>query len=211
MPFDIESKPDLYDTNVEINKGDVERKIGYFVENMLAKALSFSSQDVDDSNQSFIDFLDITCQLKMIPLHCIDLASAEAFCIFVNIFHCMLQHALLVTVPLHGPLNKRSIGHFMRCSCYEIGGDVFSLAELECRVLRGNMSPPVQLKPPFVEAPKKSKFYLDYALDFSDPKINFVLNYAMIPSNPSIPVYTLSILRVSYFIHVKDVFEVSLA
>ena len=79
----------------------------------------------------------------------------------------------------------------MRCSCYEIGGDVFSLAELECRVLRGNTSPAVQLKPPYVEATKKSKFYLDYALEFSDPKINFVINNAMAPSNPqSIPTHT---------------------
>ena len=79
----------------------------------------------------------------------------------------------------------------MRCSCYEIGGDVFSLAELECRVLRGNTSPPSQIKPPYVEAPKKSKFYLDYALEFVDPKINFVINNAISPSNPTtIPIYT---------------------
>jgi hypothetical protein len=30
---------------------------------------------------------------------------------------------------------KRSVTRFKRCSCYEIGGDVFSLAELECKEL----------------------------------------------------------------------------
>ena len=63
----------------------------------------------------------------------------------------------------------------MRTHCYEIGGDVFSLAELECCVIRGNMDRGIHLKAPFVREPKKSRAHYTYALDQIDPRINFVL------------------------------------
>ena len=63
----------------------------------------------------------------------------------------------------------------MRCSCYEIGGDVFSLAEIESMVLRGNMSRAENPKVPFVVAPKESRAHIYYALEAADARINFVL------------------------------------
>ena len=68
----------------------------------------------------------------------------------------------------------------MRCSCYEIGGDVFSLAELECIVIRGKMSQGINTKPPFVEPPKASGAYSSYALSFIDPRVNFILVSSMV-------------------------------
>ena len=71
---------------------------------------------------------------------------------------------------------QRSVQHFKRCSCYEIGEDVLSLAELECCVIRGKTSRPTRIKAPFVEAPTKSKPYrLMYGLGFTDYRINFIL------------------------------------
>ena len=63
----------------------------------------------------------------------------------------------------------------MLSHCYEIGQDVFSLAELESCVIRGNMSKPVYSKPPFVTAPSQSREHLIYALGAVDPRINFLL------------------------------------
>jgi len=63
----------------------------------------------------------------------------------------------------------------MRCSCYEIGGEVFSLAEIESMVLRGNTSRAVHPKAPFVVAPKESRALIHYALEASDARINFLL------------------------------------
>ena len=63
----------------------------------------------------------------------------------------------------------------MRCNCYEIGGNVFSLAELECVVIRGELSRGVNTKPPYVEAPKASKGYHLYSLTRVDARINFIL------------------------------------
>lgn len=64
----------------------------------------------------------------------------------------------------------------MRTTCYEIGGDVFSLAELNNCVIRGNLSRAVSPKPPYIDAPRKSNAYRFYALERVDSRINLVLN-----------------------------------
>jgi hypothetical protein len=145
-----------------------------FVENLLTRALSFSSESLEKDPESFVEFLDLTSQLRFLPLDEISLSSCNAFCLFVNIYHCLLQQALLHSV--NGPLSKKSVSHFMRTSCYEIGGDVFSLAELQSCVIRGKMSKPINPKAPYIEAPKKSNAYRYYSLDYKDARIHFVLN-----------------------------------
>jgi hypothetical protein len=143
-----------------------------FVEDLLSKALSFSLESLEKDPDSFVEFLDLTSQLRLLPLDEIDFSSRLAFCLFANIYHCLLQQAMLLSV--NGPLDKKSVGHFMRTSCYEVGGDVFSLAELYCCVLRGKMSKPINPKPPYIEAPKKSNAYRFYTMDYNDPRVNFV-------------------------------------
>ena len=78
----------------------------------------------------------------------------------------------------------------MRCTCYEIGGDVFSLAELNCCVIRGGLSRPISPKNPYVDVPKKSNAYRFYALDRVDTRINFVLNTGDFSCPQTIPVLT---------------------
>lgn len=89
-----------------------------FVEELLAKSLSFSLDHLSQRPKDLVDFLDLTCQLRQLDLSDIDLSSVEAFCLVVNLYHCLLQHALLLSV--NGPLTKRSFGHFLRTSCYEV-------------------------------------------------------------------------------------------
>lgn len=76
----------------------------------------------------------------------------------------------------------------MRTSCYEIGGDIFSLAELHSCVICGKMSKPINPKPPYIEAPKKSNAYKYYALNCKDPRVHFVLNTGDMACPVSIPV-----------------------
>ncbi|KAG7351309.1 DUF547 domain containing protein [Nitzschia inconspicua] len=161
-------------------------KCGVFVRDLLTRALSFSLESLEQDPDSFIEFLDLTSQLKFLPLDEIDLSGKYAFCLFVNIYHCLLQQALLLSV--NGPLTKKNITHFMRTSCYEIGGDVFSLAELQCCVIRGKLSKPVAPKPPYIEPPKKSNAYRYYALGFTDCQVHFVLSTGDTACPVSIPV-----------------------
>lgn len=147
---------------------------GYnFVEDLLAKALSFSPKSLEKDPDKFIKFLDLTSQLRSIPLEEIDFSSRHAFCFFANIYHCLFQQALILSV--NGRLDKKLAPLFMRTSCYEVGGEVFSLAELYNHVLRGNMTKLHEPKAPYIDAPRKSKSYRLYTLDFKDPLVNFVL------------------------------------
>jgi hypothetical protein len=64
---------------------------------------------------------------------------------------------------------------FMRTYCYEIGGDVFSLAELDSCVIAGNYAWPY--KSPFPVAPRRSiaTYPKLYALEYVDPRLHFVI------------------------------------
>ena len=105
MCFDLESFTPLPVTEQEnefSTTNGLQRAVSSFVENMLTMALSFSYESLDPND--FICFLDMTSRLRSIPLHKLDLSGCAAFCIFVNIYHCLLQHALLLEA--NGPPNK---------------------------------------------------------------------------------------------------------
>jgi hypothetical protein len=169
---------------------DVEPELGFandFVEDLLSTCLSFSFHSLKQHPEALLNFLDTTSKLRVLSLQQIDLASESAFCLFVNLYHCLLQHALLFSV--NGPLHKKSFGHFMRTSCYEIGGDIFSLAEMHCCIIRGKMTRPVAPKPPYIDISKKSNAYRHYALSYTSPSaINFLLNTGDVSCPPEIPV-----------------------
>lgn len=74
-----------------------QKKIALYVENLLRMALSFSPDTFERAADSqFIEFLDECSRLRTMSLHDIDFTSKEAFCIFVNLYHCLLQHSLLL-------------------------------------------------------------------------------------------------------------------
>ncbi len=52
-------------------------------------------------------------------------------------------------------------------------------------MIRGNTSRPAYIKPPFVDAPQKSRPYLRYALGTTDFRINFILVSAEVAAFPS--------------------------
>ena len=185
MIFDVD--PFISGMQDEDTDGEGVGNATTFVESLLLKACSFSLESLEKSPKDFIDFLDATSRLMAIPLEKLDLTGKEAFCFFLNLYHCLLQHSLLLTV--NGLPNKKTLGHFKRTSCYEIGGDVFSLAELECYVLRGNMGNASNARPPYVLAPKASRGYLVYALGCTDPRLNFALNNGDVSCPPRVTVF----------------------
>ncbi|KAL7498709.1 hypothetical protein ACHAWT_008068 [Skeletonema menzelii] len=170
MSFDL--KPVSGSTGGKTNS--VQSCIAVYSENLLKMALTFSPDTLDATESSFIEFLDEVSRLRSLPLHEIDFTSRGALCIFVNLYHCLLQHSLLIAVD--GVPDKRSVTQFKRRSCYEIGNDVFSLSELESLVIRGKTRRPSRNSLPFVAPPRKSRTYIAYALDATDYRINFVLN-----------------------------------
>jgi hypothetical protein len=181
MVFDVEPWSPVEESDVP----DIER-IESFVAKLLNLALVTTFDSLETNPASFVAFLDMTSQLRAVPLTRINLTQPAALCIFTNLYHSLLQHALLLTI--HGPLHKKSVGHFFRTTCYEIGGDVFSLAELYHCVVRGNMSKPVSPKNPYLDVPRKSTSYHFYALNYIDPRINFILNTGDVSCPQQVPV-----------------------
>lgn len=187
MPFDCDVFP-LFDNNA-----DFQLNLASFVEKLLQKALSFSLENMMKDPKDFVQFLDETSKLRVLPVKYIDKSDKSAFCIYVNIYHCLLQHSLLLSTG--GPPTKRNVAHFMRTHCYEIGGDIFSLAELESYVIRGNLPKPFYPRPPFVPAPKKSRGHIVYSLEYVDPRLPFILNNGNTCNLPDITVLKPSILE----------------
>ena len=192
-PFNAETRVTATENSVEVGGGLIEKE-EEFVESLLLKACSFTVEMLENQPRDFVDFLDATSRLRSINLRDIDLSSGAAFCLVLNLYHCLLQHSLLLSID--GPPTKKTIGNFKRVSCYEIGNDIFSLAELECCLLRGRMSKPTNARSPYVEAPKASQSaYRHYALGATDPRINFVLHQGSIDGGSTVPVFTPEVME----------------
>lgn len=161
-------------------------EIHAFVEALLATSLSFEFDSLQHHPEALTAFLDSTSILKGLRLQDMDRSDMKTLCAYVNVYHCLLQHALLVTV--NGPLSRRSHECFMRTSCYEIGGDIFSLAELSNCILRGNMSKPNPPKAPYIDAPKKSNSYRCFALPVYSPVVNFLIHTGDTSCSNNVPV-----------------------
>ena len=139
------------------------------------------------SMDQLTSFLDNTVDLKQINLDDIDFDSTEALCFFVNVYHVLLLHARLV---LETP-NKATWAAYYNRACYEIGDDVFSLAEIEHCVIRGgSLSRYEQKKIKAIsrhaaQPPSESDSHYAYALGISDKRAHFLLNSGSI-SHPHI-------------------------
>lgn len=86
--------------------------------------------------------------------------------------------------------NDQDWQYFFSNSCYEIGGEVFSLAEIEQCVLRGKLSKP---KPMTKQDPilvSGSEDHSSYALSGIDLRINFLLNSGSASNTPYIYMLT---------------------
>ena len=152
------------------------------------------------SMDQLTSFLDNTVDLKQINLDDIDFGSNEALCFFVNVYHVLLLHSRLV---LEMPNKATWAGYHYR-ACYEIGDDVFSLAEIEhCVVRGGSLSSYDQKKIKSIsrhaaQPPPESDSHYAYSLGISDKRAHFLLNNGSI-SHPH-----------TIFLLTSDNFEVQL-
>lgn len=90
MSFDCDRFLDVCDYG-HINE------ISAFVEDLLNMSLSFTSENLETSPEEFIKFQDKTSRLKNLPVQKLDRSKVETFCIWVNLYHCLLQHSLLLS------------------------------------------------------------------------------------------------------------------
>ncbi|CAM9260235.1 unnamed protein product [Hapterophycus canaliculatus] len=148
-----------------------------------AQALRSASKVLaDPGNKQLVPFLDLTSTFRTVNLRSLDLNSEEALCFFANLYHLMVMHMLLVLGPTSSA--KEWSLNFSQVS-YEVGGDVFSLQELEHCVLRGRLPRPSlkDLPKRFAPLPPEVDDHYAYKLGKADERMSLFLNNGS-QSNP---------------------------
>ena len=95
--FVLNNRRTAFDCAGHIESFNSTREFGIFVENLLRTALSFSLESLENAPDKFVSFQDKASDLKNFSLKKLDMTGKEAFCICVNLYHCLLQHSLLLS------------------------------------------------------------------------------------------------------------------
>ncbi|KAJ8399622.1 hypothetical protein AAFF_G00410330 [Aldrovandia affinis] len=116
---------------------------------------------------SFERYCELAVQLQRVELR--TLSREEKLSFFINIYNALVIHGNL---RLGSPKNMWQRYRFFNYVSYLIGGEVFTLQDIENGVLRGNRKGVAQLLKPF----SKSDPRLQVALPDAEPLIHFALN-----------------------------------
>uniref|UniRef100_A0A8B9JF37 Uncharacterized LOC103034156 n=1 Tax=Astyanax mexicanus TaxID=7994 RepID=A0A8B9JF37_ASTMX len=133
--------------------------------------LSADGKSVDYKSMSqspcFEHYCELAVQLQRVEL--MSLSREEKLAFFINVYNALVIHGNL---RLGFPKNVWQRYRFFNYVSYLIGGEVFTLQDIENGVLRGNRKGVAQLLKPF----SKSDPRLQVALPDAEPLIHFALN-----------------------------------
>ncbi|KAK0153791.1 Glutaredoxin [Merluccius polli] len=115
----------------------------------------------------FERYCDMAVQLQRVEL--LSLSREEKLAFFINTYNALVIHGYLRLGP---PTNMWQRYRFFNYVSYLIGGEVFTLQDIENGVLRGNRKGMAQFLRPF----SKSDPRLQMALPDAEPLIHFALN-----------------------------------
>ncbi|KNC53792.1 uncharacterized protein AMSG_09512 [Thecamonas trahens ATCC 50062] len=145
----------------------------------------------DSRTEEITSFLDSTADLKLVELT--DLDENQRLAFFLNLFHTLLQHALLVMGHPSSALSRKS---FYNRASYEVAGYVLSLSEIQHSVLRAGMARPKKIYDFFIPKFGQKRLKLNrnkgypFALSIRDARVNYAINLGTRSSLPWILVYT---------------------
>ncbi|KAF7666775.1 hypothetical protein LDENG_00090810 [Lucifuga dentata] len=138
---------------------------------LFSEHLSADGKSVDykgmSANPVFERYCELAIQLQRVEL--LSLSREEKLSFFINIYNALVIHGYL---RLGAPTNMWQRYRFFNYVSYLIGGEVFTLQDIENGVLRGNRKGMAQLRRPF----SKSDPRLQVALPDTEPLIHFALN-----------------------------------
>ncbi|XP_062565995.1 uncharacterized protein LOC134228349 [Saccostrea cucullata] len=132
-------------------------------------------------SEAFKEYKKETLQLQVVSLD--DLSEPERKAFFINLYNALTIHGLAEQESL--PSSVLDIQQFWKTTAYNVGGQVYSLDDIEHGILRGNRSHPASTKPQFAEGDPRLK----YVMKNLDPRIHFALVCGAV-SCPAINVYT---------------------
>ncbi|XP_029937263.1 uncharacterized protein LOC115380298 isoform X1 [Myripristis murdjan] len=138
---------------------------------LFSEHLSADGKCVDYKSMSvspvFERYCELAIQLQRVEL--LTLSREEKLAFFINIYNALVIHGYL---RLGAPTNMWQRYRFFNYVSYLIGGEVFTLQDIENGVLRGNRKGVAQLLKPF----SKTDPRLQVALPDAEPLIHFALN-----------------------------------
>ena len=166
----------------ELVKGIRKKMLKLKAQSMTEDGKSVNYEDIKVS-RTFSEYLDLVRQLKFISME--QLSESEKKSFLINIYNCLILHAIISgLLDLKGGTLARM--KLYATASYNIGGNIYSLNELENGLLRGNRVSAV----PFTGVPfrKSDDPRLQNVLK-CDPRIHFALNCGA-KSCPPIAVYS---------------------
>lgn len=150
---------------------------------------SFMSEEAHTVNYNalkesdlFKEYVEMTKALTQVDLKSLERTEKIAF--FLNIYNCLTIHGLAV-YESGIPDSVLEITNFWKRTAYDIGGDKYSLDDIEHGILRGNRPHPSGGKPLFAEGEPRCQFIVSDV----DPRIHFALVCGA-KSCPAIRVFT---------------------
>jgi len=157
------------------------------LETLLEQAFKLSEAS---TTAEMILFLNGTCKLQDVDLTSLfqgyDLDEKVAF--LLNLYHLMVLHGFIV---LGAPTDPTSFASFFTQVSYNVGEEIFSLAELEHRIIRAGMTSPQQsISKLFI-----SQATYSFALDVVDPRLLFAVNCGAISNLAAVPIYRVETLH----------------
>ncbi|XP_037542059.1 uncharacterized protein zgc:152951 [Nematolebias whitei] len=138
---------------------------------LFSEHLSADGKSVDYTgmsvNPAFEHYCELAIQLQRVEL--LSLSREEKLAFFINIYNALVIHGYL---RLGAPTNMWQRYRFFNYVSYFIGGEVFTLQDIENGVLRGNRKGVAQLRRPFSNTDPR----LQVALPDAEPLVHFALN-----------------------------------
>lgn len=138
---------------------------------LFSQHLSADGKCVDYKSMSlspvFERYCELAVQLQRVEL--LSLSREEKLAFFINTYNALVIHGHL---KMGAPTNMWQRYRFFNYVSYLIGGEVFTLQDIENGVLRGNRKGVAQLVKPF----SKTDPRLQVALPHAEPLIHFALN-----------------------------------
>ncbi|XP_034043132.1 uncharacterized protein zgc:152951 [Thalassophryne amazonica] len=138
---------------------------------LFSEHLSADGKSVDYKgmlvNPAFERYCELAIQLQRVEL--LSLSREEKLAFFINIYNALVIHGNL---RFGIPTNMWQRYRFFNYVSYLIGGEVFTLQDIENGILRGNRKGVAQIQRPF----SKTDPRLQVALPDAEPLIHFALN-----------------------------------
>ncbi|XP_005105701.1 uncharacterized protein LOC101862525 [Aplysia californica] len=129
----------------------------------------------------FSEYKKLAADLQRVDIGAMEEKEKKVF--FLNIYNALTIDGLQEQKTL--PDSVLSVQHFFKTTAYMIGGQVYTLEDIEHGILRGNRSPPASIKPQLPPGDPR----LPFVCQKLDPRIHFALVCGA-KSCPAISVYT---------------------